>query len=569
MISKKSFNADGATTRFLSDFIIRNEQYARPYVFIYDNTLPADGTGDVLEDGTTDQSNWNYPDNLWKRGRQTPDSNDLVPVDKWQVVDNSILFYDAPKLGSTVYLEVATTSTEFGDTLVAPSLSAALEAETNAANSASQAATSASQAASSASHVDTVLASTYLKEQLDGSIGRLTSPLLDLPLKNSLSMKAGAGVVTFTRSTTATYIDRYGVLKTAAVDEPRFEKDGLLLEGTSTNLTLYSEDSTNWTIVGATLTANSIVSPDNINTTGTLGVVTSDGDLGVVSAKPYSTSGDVVGDRYSCSVFVKKYNHSIITFNCYKSGQVEANVDFNFDTGLAYDNTVKVKKLANGWFRLEYTIEIEAGDEADNSINNRIWVSSRSADKVAGNGCYMMGWQIEKLPFASSYIPTVDAAVTRAADDLIIPYNNNIDSLYSDKTYSVDFTPLGRNSISNMVLFETFYYAYNLARINISETKVVIYSAAAAIVGGNIDYSRKNNLTIEYTEDSRLKVFSDGVKGNEVAFTYHTPTASNTDIHLGSRINGTDRYYGHITNFKIFDFLLTDTEVSLLAGGTV
>ena len=154
MISKKSFNADGINIRFLSDFIIRNEQYARPYVFIYDNALPADGTGDVLQDGTTDKSNWDYPNNLWKRGTITPKSEDLVPVDKWQVVDNSILFFYAPPLTSTVYLEVATTQTEFGDTLIAPSLSVALEAEANALNSANNAATSAIDAKNSADSVD-------------------------------------------------------------------------------------------------------------------------------------------------------------------------------------------------------------------------------------------------------------------------------------------------------------------------------------------------------------------------------------------------------------------------------
>ena len=58
------------------------------------------------------------------------------------------------------------------------------------------------------------------------AIGNLNSPLLDMPLKNSLAMKAGVGSATFTRASTATYVDRYGVLKTASIDEPRFEKEG-------------------------------------------------------------------------------------------------------------------------------------------------------------------------------------------------------------------------------------------------------------------------------------------------------------------------------------------------------
>jgi hypothetical protein len=167
MISKKTFEADGTTNRFLSDFIIKGEQFARPYVFIYDNTLATDGTEDVLQDGTTDQSNWNYPDNLWKRGGlvATAKSADLVSSDKWDVVDNSILYYVAPPSGSTVWVEVATTSEEFGTSLIAPSvykaeaaadlaLSSSIAAgisETNASTSATTATSQASIATTKAS----------------------------------------------------------------------------------------------------------------------------------------------------------------------------------------------------------------------------------------------------------------------------------------------------------------------------------------------------------------------------------------------------------------------------------
>jgi hypothetical protein len=70
------------------------------------------------------------------------------------------------------------------------------------------------------------------------AIGNINSPLLDMPLNNSLVMKAGVGSATFTRASTATYVDRYGVLKTAAIDVPRFESKGYLTEGSKTNLLL-------------------------------------------------------------------------------------------------------------------------------------------------------------------------------------------------------------------------------------------------------------------------------------------------------------------------------------------
>lgn len=142
MISSKIYSGDGTTTRFLSDFIIRSEQFARPYVYYYDPNVPSD----VLESGSTNQADWSYPDNLWIRKDNTAQSNDVVTTDKWAVVDNSILFYVAPPSGSVITLEVATTPEEFGDTLTQPSVKRAEDAAVNAEQSASEAATHAKNA---------------------------------------------------------------------------------------------------------------------------------------------------------------------------------------------------------------------------------------------------------------------------------------------------------------------------------------------------------------------------------------------------------------------------------------
>lgn len=122
MIAKKVFNADGTNKRFLSDFIIQSEQFTRVYAYIYDVTLPADGTGDKLQDGTTDPANWSFPTNIWKRGADAPKSEDLVTIDKWDLVSNSILMYSAPLAPTKIWVEVATTPEEFGDTITQPSV---------------------------------------------------------------------------------------------------------------------------------------------------------------------------------------------------------------------------------------------------------------------------------------------------------------------------------------------------------------------------------------------------------------------------------------------------------------
>ena len=93
--------------------------------------------------------------------------------------------------------------------------------------------------------------------------------------------------ITFTRASTATYVGANGLIKTAGVNEPRFDHDpitgeslGLLIEESRTNSVEYSEDLSNayWNkqncSLGATTVApdgtNSayLVIPNNVDTNG-------------------------------------------------------------------------------------------------------------------------------------------------------------------------------------------------------------------------------------------------------------------------------------------------------------
>ncbi|EOT5216964.1 prophage tail fiber N-terminal domain-containing protein, partial [Escherichia coli] len=57
----------------------------------------------------------------------------------------------------------------------------------------------------------------------------------------------GDKVVKFKRASTATYINKSGVFSVAKIDEPRFEKEGLLIEGQRTNYFVKSNTPAEWT----------------------------------------------------------------------------------------------------------------------------------------------------------------------------------------------------------------------------------------------------------------------------------------------------------------------------------
>jgi hypothetical protein len=154
VISKKVFEADGDVARYLSDFIIMSELFVRPYAFIYDDTLPPDGSGDRLQNGSYNPADWSYPGNLWMRGFNIPKNGDVVPGSYWDTVDNSVLFYEEPYKGTTIWIEVATTTEEFGDTLLPSTVEEAEEAARRAFYFALLAEDSANEARDSADRAE-------------------------------------------------------------------------------------------------------------------------------------------------------------------------------------------------------------------------------------------------------------------------------------------------------------------------------------------------------------------------------------------------------------------------------
>jgi len=232
--------------------------------------------------------------------------------------------------------------------------------------------------------------------------------------------------ITFTRTSSATYVGEDGLIKYAGVNEARFDHDpitgdslGLLVEEARTNLALRSEefDDASWdSAAGArTVTANQITAP---NGTTTADLVTADGTNGFHFVSQAFTLSAV---PYSFSVFVKAGTESVVilrTFNAF--GNV--NAVFNLSTGTLTNNTAgttaRIVAYANGWYRciLDFTPLA-----ATSSIG--IYLSSISQN-TASTDLYIWGAQLEAGAFPTSYIPTTTATVTRTADNASMTGSN-------------------------------------------------------------------------------------------------------------------------------------------------
>ncbi|MBW3832009.1 phage head spike fiber domain-containing protein [Aeromonas hydrophila] len=285
-----------------------------------------------------------------------------------------------------------------------------------------------------------------------GIVAAAALPLPDVwaPLSDSLRLITGYGrevlvgsdvvarMVNFSRSTTATYIGKDGQLKTAAVKEPRFEKEGLLNEGQSQNLVPSSE--------GAVYAAGN--SGFQTITNGVSGVLPVVGQRIAFAPNAGETNATLAqfsltlqgGQTYTFSCFMKVEQGSAV--------QIPENSLGAYST--ATTQTISrsvVRDLGNGVYRVALTFSV--GGTGAQQVYLRFSRGSAASETWVG---VVGGSQVENLPFASSYIPTAGAAVTRAADKAWLNVAGNLIPL---SVIALEFNSIAPSS---------FYQAPNLTR---------------------------------------------------------------------------------------------------------
>lgn len=214
---------------------------------------------------------------------------------------------------------------------------------------------------------------------------------------------------------------------------PRFDYDpvtlapkGLLIEEARTNLITYSQNisTTNGYQIDATsnLIANSVVAPD-----GTLTASKFEAKAGGSTDQYYyrTASGLTVGATYTYSAYLKlglggngRIRLSLFSSNCI----------FDLNTGTIITGAGTIISVGNGWYRC--SISNIATLTSDNYATADIGTFN------AGQGHIVWGAQLEQGAFATSYIPTTSAQVTRAADNASM-VGTNFSSWYNQSEGTV------------------------------------------------------------------------------------------------------------------------------------
>lgn len=217
---------------------------------------------------------------------------------------------------------------------------------------------------------------------------------------------------------------------TAPVTQTKTEIEplGLLVEEQRTNLLLHSEAFTNavWTKSNSSVNANAVKSPDG----GMADKLVEDNAS--VSHGIRQTASSGTSSDFTFSVFLKaaerRYARLMVADVGLGSGsRYYVMVDLingvvTSEGSISATNAhASVEPYGNGWFRCTVSASLDvSGTTTQTSIylsdipNVSSVITSYTGDGTSG--IYVWGAQLEQGSFATSYIPTTTAQVTRAAD---------------------------------------------------------------------------------------------------------------------------------------------------------
>jgi len=381
----------------------------------------------------------------------------------------------------------------------------------------------------------------------------------------------GVGDFTFARASTGTRIAPTGLIEEVASGDSRLNYDLLngkvvncphyLLEPASTNSVTYSENFSQWQLIGITVTSNSLISPDGSLNASKL--VATSGSSNKVIAQ------GITANTYTASVFAKKGGFEGLFIGTGTTGAF-----FNLNT-YAYrthyvnpPTSFKIENYGNGWYRYSITFTQSANDNLYIGVNDN--VSNTLA--VTGNGTsgiYTFGAQLEALTYPTSYIPTNGSAITRAAESAngsgdASTFNDSEGVLMAEiSAFKGDNTDrqisLSDGSTSNRIAFAPL--------ANGTQIQFVVVSGGAVIVN--------QTKTIDTITDGTKMSFSYKLNDFKVyvnGFLFLTDTNGAVPIGLNELAfdagNGGEDYYGNTKQVQYFDTALTDAQLETLTSWT-
>lgn len=359
----------------------------------------------------------------------------------------------------------------------------------------------------------------------------VNAPALDLNFAGSETVDSR---VTFTRSTTATFIGQNGLLQSAAINVPRIEFSpttleclGLLIEEARTNVVLHNSDLTNaaWTATNVT-TAKTQIGPDGAANSATLLTATA-GNGTVLQAITLASSA-----RFQ-STYVRRVTGT-------------GTIEMTMDNG----STWTAVTVTSGWTRAS----IPTQTLANPTVGFRIVTS--------GDAISVFGVQNENGTFATSVIPTTTVSVTRAVDVANVatsqfPYSTTASSIVANVSLLSTAPTTVMFALSDGTV-NNFINTYQTAGTALAQ----VYSGGApqaVISRTTVSAGVQTKTGIAVTTNDAAFVLNGGAASTDTSVTMPAAAAN---LYLGNNFTGSGNpLNGHIRQITYFPRRLSNAEL--------
>jgi hypothetical protein len=339
-------------------------------------------------------------------------------------------------------------------------------------------------------------------------------PETNLDLINSRSIPPE---YTFTRNSSGTYVGADGLIKTAAIGEPRFEFDpvtgefkGLLIEEARTNYQITDIPNN---IAQSSIESTTELAPNGTNTAIKLLVNSTAGEAVQWDGSSDALTGPVItGEYFSISYWLKGTDGDQWIFSPKRSVMGGGSL-------WAFPIT---HTITSEWTRYFQVIQIPFEGSSRMSL--------RIIGPAPSNSIYIWGMQVERGNFSTSYIPTSGSTVTRQPDQLVLNRTLN---------------PQG-----------AFYIESN----NTLGTSLVADNGSSVLVPPQ---GTKSALFYNTSRTLSMSSSTTPVEGN-----YNIPQNLNR-VSLGfDRLNNTGYINGHLKKFMYYGSPVTEDNLRSLTGNT-
>jgi hypothetical protein len=370
---------------------------------------------------------------------------------------------------------------------------------------------------------------------------------------STLSLDFTTGVLdtrlTFTRSSTGTFINASGLVATASNNVARFDHDpatlaprGLLIEASATNLVTQSEAFTtgagNWTDSNITRDGTLRTSPDG--TANALRITASAGNATIIRTSAIGTSA-----ARTFSIWLRRVTGT-------------GNIDYTQDNGANWNT----QAITSSWVRYTFT----------HTANHQVGIRIVTID----DAIELWGAQLETGSGASSYIPTGASQGTRNADHCTMPTSSFITGPLYPQTLFVECIPATPSTAFPDIvrLFDrtaggTFNYGneiyyFSAATMSV-QRKINSSSGTDRALASGLTYNTRHKFATAIDSSSFIGSY-DGLTGSG-ATTAAAALASQV-THLGVGCNGDATpisvMFGTVRQIKFYPFAMAQSQLNAL-----